>query len=238
MDPTPLVLVPGLGLGPEAWAPTRAALAGLPGDLPGGPPGGLPGEVRTLPGFGVPAPRDLDLRPAALADRLLASLGDLAGPVVLVGHSSSSQLCVAAAVAAPERVTGLVLVGPTTDPRAATWPRMAARWVGTAVHEDPRQVPALLAQYSRTGLGSMRRGLAAAMRDRVDLALARVDCPVLVLRGPHDRICPSDWATALAATARDGAARTLASGAHMVPFTRGRLVAEQLAGFRPSRSTP
>ena len=105
------------------------------------------------------------------------------------------------------------------------------RWLGTAAREDPRQLPALLALYTRTGLGSMRRGMDAARRDRIDAGMARVACPVLVLRGPHDRLCPSDWVESLAAGTGQGTSRTLASGAHMVPFTRGRLVAEQLDAF-------
>jgi pimeloyl-ACP methyl ester carboxylesterase len=85
-------------------------------------------------------------------------------------------------------------------------------------------------QYSRTGLGSMRRGMDAARHHRLDHALAGTTCPVLVLRGPADRICPQDWAERLGS----GPARTcvtLGSGAHMVPLTHGDLVADPVAEF-------
>jgi pimeloyl-ACP methyl ester carboxylesterase len=219
METTTLVLVPGLGLGADAWAPTREAL------------GARPTTVATLPGFGVRASRDLDLRPPARAASLLASLEDIPGPLVLIGHSASCQVVVAAALQAPRRVAGLVLVGPTTDPRAGTWPRLLATWLATAVHEDPRQLPVLVGDYGRTGLESMRRGMEAAREHRTDLDLPLVGCPVLVLRGRHDRICSAGWADTLAAAAPLGTSRTLASGAHMVPLTRGRLVAEQLEAF-------
>jgi pimeloyl-ACP methyl ester carboxylesterase len=215
---TSLVLVPGLGLGSEAWAPTRVALR-------------VPSRVATLPVHGLPAPRGLDLRPPALAETLLAALADVPGPLLLVGHSASCQVVAAAAVQAPERVAGLVLVGPTTDPRAAGWPRLLATWVATAVHEDPRQVPALARQYARTGPATMLRGMDAARRHRTDRDLALVGCPVQVLRGRHDRICTAGWARTLATAAPRGSSRTLPSGAHMVPFTRGPLVAEQLEAF-------
>jgi pimeloyl-ACP methyl ester carboxylesterase len=219
--PSPLLLlVPGLGLGPEAWAPTRRALAG-----------GAPTCVKPLPGYGVPAARARDLSPAALAEDVLEGLPEGSGPVVLVGHSASCQVVVHAALAAPTRISGLVLVGPTTDPRAATWPRIARRWLRTARHEDPRQVPLLVRLYLRTGLGTMARAMEAARKDRIDEALGRIGCPVLVLRGRHDRICSTDWADAVARAAPHGTTRSLPSGAHMVPITHGRLVAPVIDDF-------
>jgi pimeloyl-ACP methyl ester carboxylesterase len=92
-------------------------------------------------------------------------------------------------------------------------------------------VPVLVRDYARTGLETMRRGMEAAREHRTDLDLVLVGCPVLVLRGRHDRICSAGWADALAAAAPHGSSRTLPSGAHMVPLTRGTLVAEQLDAF-------
>jgi pimeloyl-ACP methyl ester carboxylesterase len=137
----------------------------------------------------------------------------------------------AAAARAPHRVAGLLLVGPTTDPRAAGWPALAARWLRTAVHERPGQAPRLAHDYARTGLGAMRRGMDAARRDRIDRALGTVACPVLVVRGRHDRIAPADWAAALAAVAPQGRARTLPAGGHLVPITHPAALAAVVAGF-------
>ncbi len=223
MPDLPILLVPGLGLGPEAWQPTLRAWAPA-----------SPATVVPLPGYGVRGRRTDDLRPAALAARLLDHLGGpgrVPAPVVLVGHSASCQVVAAAAAAAPDRVAGLVLVGPTTDPRAATWSRLVARWLSTARREDPRQVPALVRQYARTGLATMTRAMDAARRDLLPAHLASAHRPVLVLRGRHDQICPVTWADALTARSDRWASRTLAAGAHMVPLTHGRLVAEQAAAF-------
>ena len=96
--PNPLirpVCVPGLGLGERSSARLREQ---------------LPADVVLLPGMGGPGPvPSLE----ELADRLRARLGE--GPVLLVGHSQGCQ--VAAAAADDPRVAGLVLLGPTTDPR-------------------------------------------------------------------------------------------------------------------------
>jgi pimeloyl-ACP methyl ester carboxylesterase len=206
-----LVLVPGLGLGPEAWQPTLAAL-----DCGSSP--GLRTAVVPLPGYGVPADRSADLRPEALAGRLLEQVPQQ-GRFVLAGHSASCQVVARAAGQAPYRVAGLLLVGPTTDPRARGWPRLAGRWLATAARERPGQVPALVRQYRRTTLRSMARAMEAARWDRIDETLSSVDCPALVVRGRHDRICPQGWAESLTRTV------TLPAGGHMVPLTHGALVA-------------
>jgi pimeloyl-ACP methyl ester carboxylesterase len=214
-----LVAVPGLGL---SAAVPRHALDRLP----------QASTVVEMPGFGRPAPRGAALHPDHLAGLLLARLDELAvGTAVLMGHSASCQIVAAAAARSPERVAGLVLVGPTTDPRASGWPTLAARWLRTAAHERPGQVPQLVHDYTRTGLGGMLRGMDAARHDRIDHALAAVRCPVLVVRGRRDRIAPQDWTEVLAATAPTGRAQTLAAGGHMVPITHPVALANALTAF-------
>jgi pimeloyl-ACP methyl ester carboxylesterase len=123
----------------------------------------------------------------------------------------------------------LVLVGCTTDPRAASWGRIAERWLRTAVWERPSQLPVLGRTYARTGPLRMLHAMDAARREDVRERLRAVDCPVLVARGRHDRICPDDWAQGLVAAAPTGSrAVTLEKGAHMVPLTHGKMLAAAL----------
>jgi pimeloyl-ACP methyl ester carboxylesterase len=174
------------------------------------------------------------LAPADLASRLLTQVAP--APVVLVALSAGCQVAAHAALQAPDRVRALVLIGPTTDPRGSTWPRLVLRWLATARHESPRQVPALVRQYRRTGLRSMARAMHAARSDRIEAVLPRLACPVLLLRGQHDAIAPSDWLELLtggATPARDR--RTVAGGAHMVPWTHGATVARLVADFLERR---
>jgi pimeloyl-ACP methyl ester carboxylesterase len=217
--PPLLVAVPGLGL---SAAVPRLTLDRLP----------RASTVVEMPGYGRPAPRGAHLQPGHLAGLLLARLDALAvGTAVLMGHSASCQIVAAAAVRSPERVAGLVLVGPTTDPRGSGWSTLAARWLRTAAHERPGQLPQLVHDYTRTGLGGMLRGMNAARHDRIDDALAAVRCPVLVVRGRHDRIAPQDWIEVLAATAPSGRAQTLPAGGHMVPITHPAALATALEPF-------
>ena len=184
-----------------------------------------------LPGYGLPAPAGADLRPEALAELLLHLLPDRR--VLLVGHSASCQVVAHAARLAPGRVRAVLLVGPTTDPRADSWPRLAGRWLATATHEHPGEVPTLVRQYRRTTLRTMARAMDAARRDRIDRTVRATSCPRLVLRGRHDAICPPEWADEVAAAGGTGLgkARTLGAGAHMVPLTHGDLVAGALDGL-------
>ena len=210
-----LVVVPGLGLDARSWTPTLRHLHRA---------GGFSlAEVCLLPGSGLRGDRRTDLSPAALAERVLAVLP--AGPVVLAGHSSGCQVVAHAVRAASGPVAGVVLVAPTTDPRASRWDQLGRRWWRTAVHEDPRQLPALVRQYAATGPVTMARAAGAARRDRIDRVLAEVTCEVLVVRGPHDRLCPEEWARSL------GRTETLPAGGHMVPWTHGGEVAERLVSL-------
>jgi pimeloyl-ACP methyl ester carboxylesterase len=211
----PLAIVPGLGLGPESWRATVAAL-------------GTQATVHVLPGYGVPLDPGPAPTPARLAERLV---GRLTGPVTLVGHSASCQVVAHAARLAPDLVRRLVLVGPTTDPRARSWPGLGALWLRTAGHEDPRQLPQLVRQYRRTTLRSMLRTMDAARRDDLAATLTGVGCPVVLVRGAHDRIARADWLGGLAG-AGPRAARVvvqLPAGAHMVPLTHPDLLASHLA---------
>jgi len=233
--PLTLLAIPGLGLGEEAWRPTIDLLGEV--------------QIRTLPGFGEAAARGADLSPAAVARRVLNDTDGRAADTtavaergaaergddrryVLLGHSASCQVAARVAAAQPERIAALVLVGPTTDPRAATWPRLVTRWLATAVHEKPGQVPSLVRQYSRTTLPVMARAMEAARRDDTSEPLRRAAIPTLVVRGRHDAICPADWADRVAGFGGSGSrAVTLAVGGHMVPLTHGRLVAETVSDF-------
>ncbi|MEX5720664.1 alpha/beta fold hydrolase [Geodermatophilus maliterrae] len=192
-----LVLVPGLGLDGRSSSRLRRR---------------VPADVVLLPGMGRSAPvPHVDV----LAARLRGRLG--AGPVVLVGHSQSCQVVAAAAV--DPRVTGVVLLGPTTDPRLRALPRLAGWWVRTAVREPWWQVPLVLVQWLSTGPRAMRALWRVAAPDPIDARLRIVRVPVTVVRGTRDRLCRADWARQVAAAAPRGRVVELPGAAHMTVQT-------------------
>ena len=200
-----MVLVPGLGLDARSSRRLRRLLAG---------------EVVLLPGTGLP-----DAVPPLeeLADRLLAAVGD--GPVVLVAHSQSCQVA-AVAAARDARVVGLVLLGPTTDPRLRSVRGLVASWLRTAVREPWWQVPLVLAQWWSTGPRAMVALWRVAAPDDIDRRLRDVGVPVTVVRGTRDRLCRHDWAAHLAATAPHGRLVEIPGAAHMTPQTHPTAVAD------------
>jgi pimeloyl-ACP methyl ester carboxylesterase len=200
------LLVPGLGLDERSSARVREQLAA---------------DVVLLPGMGVPGP----VPPLEeLAAGLRARLGET--PVLLVGHSQSCQ--VVAAAAGDPRVAGLVLLGPTTDPRLRSVAELVRRWLATAVRERWPQAPLVLPQWLRTGPRAMRQLWAALAPDRIDARLRTVRVPVTVVRGTRDRLCAHDWAATVAAAAPDGRLVEIPGAAHLTPMTHPAQVAALL----------
>jgi pimeloyl-ACP methyl ester carboxylesterase len=211
-----VVVVPGLGLDARSWS---AVWPHLP----------CASTVVTLPALGHAAPAGVDLGVEAQAARLASRLP--AGPsLVLVGHSASCQVVAEVAVH-DERVVGLVLVGPTTDPARSSWPAMLTQWVRTARHERVWEAGILLPQYRRTGAASMLRGLDVLRRHRLDQTLPavprRAPVAVRVVRGEHDRIAGRRWCAGLAAAA-GGTVTTVSDAGHMVPVTHPAALAAVL----------
>ncbi|NEM08668.1 alpha/beta fold hydrolase [Geodermatophilus normandii] len=201
-----LVLVPGLGLDGRSSRRLRRRVAA---------------DVVLLPGMGRSAPvPSLD----ELATRLRDRLGP--GPVVLAGHSQGCQVVAAAAV--DPRVAGVVLLGPSTDPRLRAPSRLAGWWLQTAVREPWWQVPLILAQWLTTGPRAMRALWRVAAPDRIDARLRAVGVPVTVVRGTRDRLCRADWAAAVAAAAPVAEVVEVPGAAHMTVQTHPDAVAAVL----------
>lgn len=213
--------MPGLGLDERVYADLDARLGGRL-------------EVAALPSMGrsASAGERLDVVSQAdllgrLLDRRGAGRGPR-GPVVLVGHSAGCPVVVESALRRDE-VVGLVLVGPVTDPRIATWPRTAWHWARTARHERLREVPRLAPTYVRVGPATMARSMTVVRGYATDDAVAGLDVPVVVVRGRYDRIAGHDWAHRLARLA-GGRVVTVAGAGHMVPLTHPGAVVAALRG--------
>jgi pimeloyl-ACP methyl ester carboxylesterase len=119
-DTMPLVLVHGLAASHRYLMPLAARLAGH-----------HPVHVIDLPGFGLSGDPGRVLDVAEHADHLADWL-EAAGltRVAVLGNSFGCQVAVDLAVRHPDRVCGLVLIGPTMDPSARTATRQILRWLG------------------------------------------------------------------------------------------------------------
>jgi pimeloyl-ACP methyl ester carboxylesterase len=190
----PLVLVHGLAVSSRYFAPLIRELAPTRTVL-----------APDLPGYGRSAtpPRPLDI--PELADALDEWL-ELTGvaPVPLVANSLGCQVAVDLAVRRPERVTRLVLLGPTMDPSAPTILRQALRLALDTLRETPGLWLVETIDYLRMG---PRRTIATtrmALDDAFAEKASRVPHPALVVRSGRDAIVSQEWAERVARLLPDG----------------------------------
>jgi NAD(P)-dependent dehydrogenase (short-subunit alcohol dehydrogenase family)/pimeloyl-ACP methyl ester carboxylesterase len=185
-----------------------------------------------LPGFGRSDKPRRPLTTPELATALAAWLRSAGlAPACLIGSSYGCQIAVDAAVRHPDAVSALVLVGPTVDPRARSWPRLIARWLRNSVHEDPRMLPSNIADYRDAGPGRVLATFQESIRDHVEDRLPRVRVPALVVRGELDRLGPPAWAERVARLLPEGRLVTIPGVPHMVPFRAPRKLSEVITDF-------
>ncbi len=233
-----LVLLHGFAASSADWEPWierlghRARLIAV--DLPGhGLTAAPPGYEATVPGL------------VAVVAALLAALRT--GPAVVVGSSMGGHVAWRLALARPDAVAGLVLVGSIgwTDTRRADAPRPAAvRLMGHALgrfalrHLD---LTPLIRRGLRGSVADARFATEAAVRRTADLLrapghraillgldagggeaalldrLRTLDTPTLVMAGEADRLVPVEHARRFAATI-PGAALVTYPGMGHVPM--------------------
>jgi pimeloyl-ACP methyl ester carboxylesterase len=199
-----VVLVQGLGVADyllpalaELGRITRAHLLDLPGLAGAGDP---------------PHPLRLAGYAAAVTDWLAARA---TGPVLLAGHSAGTQIAArVAAAGGASGVRGLVLASPTIDPVARSWPRLCARFLRDGRHETAGLTRCHLPEWRRAGIRRLYRLTADTLADRLEVTLARVEVPVLVLRGAGDRLSTRRWARELATSAAPVGRYVELPGAH------------------------
>lgn len=146
-----------------------------------------------LPGFGeAPEPeRTLTMeRHADLVAAYLRHTGE--APVVVIGHSMGSQIGAELAARHPLLVSGVVLAGPTVDKRARNIRAQATYLLRDLLGERPRVIWRGAREYLRGGPHLLRK-IEATVRHQPERAYARIDQPVLVLRGEDDPLAPMSW---------------------------------------------
>lgn len=156
-----------------------------------------------LPGFAGSgeSTRRLDVPgyAAAMVEWLAATA---VGPVVLVGHSSGTQVAARAAAQAATHeqahVVGVVLASPTVAPVARPLPMLLLRWRLDSRHEPSGLQASHVREWRRAGLRGLIHLVRVHLRDRIEEPVAALDVPLLVLRGAEDRLTTRAWARGLA----------------------------------------
>ncbi len=201
-----VVVVPGLAVANylepalrELGGWTRAHLVELPGFSGSGEP---------------PHPMDVP----QFADAVVQWLAGGPADVVLVGHSSGTQVAAHVAARRAPSVRALVLASPTMDPRFRSTRRILLAWRRNHALEPPELDEQHTPERQRAGLRRVRHALKVHLADALEDVVPRVPVPVLVLHGDDDRICTRPWAQELAGLAPDGRFRAV-PGAHSFVWT-------------------
>jgi pimeloyl-ACP methyl ester carboxylesterase len=125
-------------------------------------------------------------------------------PVVLIGHSSGTQVAARAAALRPDRVATLVLASPTVDPAYRTWPRVLFRWYLDGRFPLPGLADNHRPEWKRAGPRRIVHLISTHLADAIEEVLPQISCPTLVIRGEHDRMSTRQWAKDLAHRTADG----------------------------------
>jgi pimeloyl-ACP methyl ester carboxylesterase len=216
-----LVLLHGLAVSHRYLMPVAAKLAEH-----------HPVHVVDLPGFGLSGEPGRVLDVTEHADHVAAWLEATGlGPVVVLGNSFGCQVAVDLAVRHPDRVQGLVLVGPTVDPAARTASRQILRWLRDTAREDPLQLPILARDVRDAGLRRIAGTLAYAVRDPIERKLSLVRVPTLVTRGAKEPIVPMAWAQAATRLLPHGELAIIPASPHNANYGAADQLAELVLAF-------
>ncbi len=222
------MLVHGFGVSGRYLLPTARLLAARRRVL-----------VPDLPGFGRSPSGRPPLELAGLA-QVLANWLDTLGinRVPLLGNSFGCQILLELACRRPQRVSALVLVGPTIDPTARSAGRQLARLLADSLIEPPGVWALIAIDYSRFLARGGWRVVRSMLRDRVEEKLPHIESPTLVVRGSRDRIVPQEWAERVASTLPDGELHVIKGAPHAANYAAPEELANAVESFlSPERGT-
>lgn len=203
-DPPALVLVHGIGMGAQYFAnlaeelSTYARVVSV--ELPGFGESPTPDERLTLVEMGH------------ILSRALRQYG--LSSVNLIGHSMGTQVVVEAALADPKLVSELVLIAPTVNRHERNVSKQALRMIQDLFGEDLRVILIGFKYYLKTGPRWFVLKLRSMLLHKVENVLPDLTQRALVLRGEHDRVCPTDWVSEVADLIPDSVMKELPGVGH------------------------
>jgi pimeloyl-ACP methyl ester carboxylesterase len=230
----PLLLIHGVGLRAEAWAPQMRLEAHVFAvDMPGhGDSTPLPAGAR-LPDY------------VAWAAQVIEDLG--VGPMNVAGHSMGSLIAGGLAIERPDLVKRVALLNGvhrrTPEARAAVLGRAAeiaagagsveaplARWFTEDQAEIRARVAGWLRSVSQTGYAMAYRAFAEGDTVYAD-RIGEIACPTLVLTADGDANSTPAMTYAMAGMVQHGQAVVIQGHRHMVNLTAPRAVSDALRAW-------
>lgn len=193
-----------------------------------------------LPGFGASPAPDQAIGAAGYARLTEPLLDEFDSPPVIVGHSFGGRVAVALAVAHPDSVSGLVLVGVPLLRQVGARSRVPWRYrlirrarklglISAASLERARQ------QYGsadyRAATGVMRDVLVTAVNETYERELGLLSCPVRMVWGERDTAAPLAVARSALPKLADGSLDVVAGAGHDVHLSHPERVQAAIDGL-------
>ena len=182
VDATPVVLVHGFGVSSSYFIPTAERLASrfavFAPDLPGH---GRSDSLLPPPGVKQLAEIALEWMSAAGLER-----------ACVVAHSMGCQVAVEMALRSPDRISRLVLIGPTSDPHSRNLAAQFCRLLLGVVYERPSLTYHVFKDYLRMNWRLVPE-FHSMLHDPVEKKLPLVAVPTLLVRGENDPVVPQRW---------------------------------------------
>ncbi|SEK86701.1 Pimeloyl-ACP methyl ester carboxylesterase [Roseovarius azorensis] len=228
-----VLLIHGVGLRAEAWAPQIDALSRyfrvIAADLPGHGKSRLGAE-------------------AALEDYTARLARALNHPAVVIGHSMGAMIALDLARTVPGRVRGVAALNAIfrRGPEAKTAVQARAEYLSGAVRPDPE--PTLRRWFGAADTEARRicrtwlegvdaagyraaYGVFAREDGPSDATLRGLRCPALFMTGGQEPNSTPAMSEAMAALAPRGRVEVVSDAAHMMPMTHSAGVSERLLRF-------
>src|SRR5438477_3369098 len=128
------------------------------------------------------------------------------------------QTAVDCAVRYPDRVTHLVLQGPSGDPQGRSTLRMLGRLLLDSPREPLSENLLVLLEYWQCGPARLLRTCRYMLQDRIEEKLPHVRMPALVVWGERDPIAPQRWAEEMTRLLPRGRLVVMPGGAHTLNY--------------------
>jgi len=217
----PVILVHGYGVSGAYMLPLAEALSRsfsvLIPDLPGSGKSDRPKETLGIGEL------------AALLGQLVDAR-DISMPIT-VANSFGCQIVTALAVARPDALGPLVLVGPTVDPTR----RSGRRQLFSALRALTREPESVVLESVRRTTAHDAFGLAATARviltDRIEERLPSIRQPAVVVVGERDAFVDAAWGRRATDLLPHGRLVVVPDEPHAVHFTRPKLIADLVAAL-------
>jgi 2-hydroxy-6-oxonona-2,4-dienedioate hydrolase len=217
----PIVLVHGLLVSSRYMVPLAQRLAAW-----------YPVFVPDLPGWGHSSKPRRAFSVPELADVLVAWLDTIGVErAVLVANSFGCQVVADVAARYPDRVSLMVLLGPTVDPEVRSLWRIVGRWL-LDVPLEPYRLGLLIARdLLDMGLRRLIENIRVMLADHIEQKLPAIGVPTLVVRGQRDPTVTARWAAGAARLSASGRMVEIPGAPHAINYNADAAVAALVHAF-------